>query len=232
MSYEYSYLIGASTLALIWMLLYWWRKDIRHEMAFMSALFGISGVLGQFVLRHDWWQPMTVTNTPVGFEDFLFGACFGGIAAVAYEVFFKRRIRIRRANRKVRTYERYMLLCIFSSSAALFLGLYFLGLTSFWASSLALLMPAGLMLLLRKDLIIDAIASGIIAVIAQWIAFWTVEIVTPGWIYHFWLYEHLSGIIVLYAPLEDVIWAFCAGMFIGPLYEFWKEEKLVMLKRR
>lgn len=193
MDYTYSYMIGVSVLSIIWLILYWWRSDIRHEMAILSGFFGVSGVIGQFFLRHDWWQPLTLTGTRVGLEDFLYGAAFGGVAAIGYEVLFKRRIRQRKKTGRVRAYERYMAVAIFAVSALLFVGLFMVGIATFWASSLALLLPAFFIVYRRPDLIADAIGSGVIAVIAQWLCFLTVELITPGWVQHFWLYDNLSG---------------------------------------
>lgn len=229
-SFGYSYLIGDLTLLIIWGVLFWWRSDIRREMLAMSFLFGVAGLASQLVLRRDWWTPLTITNTPLGLEDFLFGACFGGIAAVAYEVFFKRKVKLRRFTRASH-YDRYVLVSLVLASAALFLGLTLARFSSFESACVALVAPALFMLYIRKDLIVDALVSGILAVCAQWMAFLVVEWVTPGWVAQFWLHDQLSGVVILYAPLEDIIWAFCAGLFIGPLYEFWKEGRLTRLSK-
>ncbi len=64
---------------ILWLALYFWRKDIRKEMIIISAFFGIGGVLSELVNTVDWWKPLTITNTLIGIEDFLIGFFIGGV---------------------------------------------------------------------------------------------------------------------------------------------------------
>ena len=57
------------------------------------------------------------------------------------------------------------------------------------------------------------------------------ELITPGVLAHLWYLNNLSGIIILGQPLEDLIWWFFAGAFIGPLYEYWQEAKLIRVRK-
>jgi hypothetical protein len=104
-------------------------------------------------------------------------------------------------------------------------------LNSFYSSIISLGIPIIYMNVKRKDLILNSILSGFFLMLTSFLAFITVELITPGWINSAWLLENLSGIIILTAPLEDLIWFFLMGMFIGPLYEFWKEGKIQNLKK-
>ena len=72
-SYQYSYLIWTGIFFLIWLILYLWRKDIRKEMLIISVLFGFGGIFSELIYVQDWWQPLTLTNTSIGIEDFLIG---------------------------------------------------------------------------------------------------------------------------------------------------------------
>ena len=65
----------------------------------ISIIFGIGGILSEFYHIQDWWQPLIITNTPIGIEDFLIGFFIGGIAAVIYEEIYKKKIRIRKQNK-------------------------------------------------------------------------------------------------------------------------------------
>lgn len=102
MSYQYTYLILDLCFFIVWLFLFFWRKDTRKEMLVMSCLFGAVGVVTAFVYTKDWWQPLTIAGTVVGIEDFLFGAMIGGISAVIYEELFKKRLRPRRVNAKIK----------------------------------------------------------------------------------------------------------------------------------
>ena len=58
-----------------------------------------------------------------------------------------------------------------------------------------------------------------------------IEILTPGWINAFWQFKNVPNIILFNLPLDDLIWYFLAGIYIGPLYEYWQESKILNLKR-
>lgn len=230
-SYQYSYLIGDFILLAIWIILYLWRKDIRKEMLLLSIIFGIGGIFVQFIYIQDWWHPLTITNTIVGIEDFLFGFVTGGIAGVIYEEIFKRKVKIRKTDKKKENYIWIKLFLIISLlTILLFIGFYILKISSFYSSVLAFTISIFIIWIKRKDLIIDSIISGILLMIISFIVFNLMEIASPGWIHSTWYFENLSGIIILNSPLEDVIFFFLSGAFIGPLYEYWQEGRLINIK--
>jgi len=67
--YLYSYLVADIALILIWLALFLWRKDVRNVMVFLSVLFGIAGVVVEYIYTIDWWRPLTITHTRIGIED-------------------------------------------------------------------------------------------------------------------------------------------------------------------
>jgi hypothetical protein len=96
MNYQYSYLIGTLALLIIWLILYYCRRDIRKEIFIVSLIFGIAGLAVDPIYSSDWWFPLTLTNTMPGIESFIFGFCVGGIASIIYEILFKKRIRLKK----------------------------------------------------------------------------------------------------------------------------------------
>jgi len=46
----------------------------------------------------------------------------------------------------------------------------------------------------------------------------------------FWYFKNIPNIVIFSVPLDDFIWYFLAGAFIGPLYEFWQEARLIKQK--
>ena len=95
-SYQYTYLIGSLIALTIWTFFFIHRKDTRREMLTLSIIFGITGILAEYLYTIDWWKPLTITGTRIGIEDFLFGFSCGGVFGVAYEYFFKKKIKIKR----------------------------------------------------------------------------------------------------------------------------------------
>lgn len=101
---------------------------------------------------------------------------------------------------------------------------------SFYAALISVLIPLLIVWFKRRDLILNSILSGIFLVVISLPAYVIPELITPGWISSAWYLENLSGITILKVPLEDLIWFFLAGLFIGPLYEYWQEGKLINKK--
>lgn len=231
MDYTFSYLIADVALLTVWLIFFIARPDVRREMLTMSIFFGIAGLFVQPLYMHDWWRPLTFTNTAVGIEDFLFGAAVGGVAAVAYEIVYRKKLRPRRASKHQSYFDKRTLLIASALCALLFFGLFYAaGMSSFYASVAGLIAAITLMWIQRPDLIADSIASGVLLVFFGYVWFWVPEIVTPGWVATYWLHDNLFGVLVMTAPLEDFIWGLLVGMYIGPLYEFWNEKKLFPLK--
>jgi len=226
--YQYSYLIGDLVLLIVWFILFFWRKDVRKEMLALSIIFGVLGLFVQFVYINDWWHPPTITNTKIGFEDFLLGFVTAGIASVIYEEIFKKRVRIIKYSKKKEEINNFNFILFLLVGVILFFGSFYLfKISSVHASIIAIGVPVFVIWLKRNDLIIDSLVSGLLLMIVSILAFVIPEIITPGIVKNYWFLDNLSGIIIFKAPLEDLIWFFLIGCYIGPLYEFWKKGRLV-----
>lgn len=232
MDYTYTYLIGDLILLLIWLILFFWRKDIRKEILIISLIFGIAGPLVEIFYIKDWWKPLTITNTHIGIEDFLFGFFIGGIIAVIYEVIFKKRIKIQEV-KKIKERKRNLnIIFLLALLIILFLGsFYILNLNSLIATIIGFATPTLIIYFKRKDLIVDSLITGILALLIACLGYSLIELITPGWINEFWQWKNVPEIIILNVPIDDIFWYLFAGAFIGPLYEYWQEGKLINIKK-
>ena len=209
--------------AIIWILLFLWRKDTKKEILFFSIISGFAGLLADIIYTIDWWHPVTLTGTRVGPEAFLAGFMIGGIAAVIYEDVFKKKVRIRKEPK-----SNLKIIYMIGLALILFFGSFFLLKTNSLISTiLAFTIPTIIMWIKRKDLILDSLASGVLMLITASIVYTFLNIVTPGWIQAFWVFENTPNIIFLNLPLDDIYCYFLIGAYIGPLYEYWKEGKLI-----
>ncbi|HTY43680.1 MAG TPA: lycopene cyclase domain-containing protein [Patescibacteria group bacterium] len=231
-NYQYTYLIGDFIFLAVWAVIFLWKKNTKKEMLILSVLFGIAGIIAEIIYIKDWWRPLTITHTPVGIEDFLFGFSAGGIMSVIYEAIFKKKIRIKKARKKKKIKRNLEFLFIISLLSILFLGSFFLlKLNSLFSTLIAFAVPISIIYIKRKDLITDSLATGVLAVLIAIIAYNLLDLMTPGWIQKFWLFENMQKIIILNVPIQEIIWYMLAGMFIGPLYEYWQEGRLINKKR-
>jgi len=224
--FEFSYFSATLALGLFWFCFFMMRKDLRSPMLKLSFLFGIGGLVSEFVYINDWWSPITMFGTAIGIEDFLFGFFFSGTVAVCYEVFCHAGYAKRKLTPEWPIRFRYiaLIICTVFFGSALVLRLH-----SFVATLLAFGSCIMIILMLRKDLLASSCFSSLFAAGLSFVFFGFPEMLTPGWIESAWSLENLSGYFVLYVPLEDFIWFLMAGAFIGPLHKFWKNDQTVSL---
>ncbi len=225
---HYTYLMGALFVMFVWFILFFHRKDVRREMFIMSSIIAVLGLIVEWLVwTNDWWRPHTFTNTIIGFEDLLFGFGMGGIAAVIYEEVFRQKL-CRLSKKKHPKISHIILLFVLSATIGNISYFYF-GLSAFQSSILSMFIPTLFVWFLRKDLIKDSLYTGIILTILAFFGFSLMNLIEPGFVQKWWLFEYLSGVVVIGVPLEDIIWFFVAGLFIAPIYEFWQCRRLVRI---
>ena len=220
--YEYSYLYAVLSVGIFWLTFYLLRPDLRQSMVKLSVLFGIGGVLSEFMYASDWWRPNTLLGTTVSIEDFFFGFFFAGSVAICYEVIF-RKTHMQRSNLpKWPIKFRYTTLIV---CASFFGSTLILSLHSFIATIVAFGVCIIYMLLVRTDLFLNAIVGAIFSFILALVFFGVPELINSGWIASTWSFQNLSGHFIWYLPLEDFVWFLMAGAFIAPLHKFWKNNQ-------
>ena len=221
---QYVYLIATIPALVIWSGFYLARKDLRREMLEVSLLIGFLSVATSYYWwTTDWWHPLTITATKVGIEDFLTGFGSGGIMAVAYEVILKQRYSKRHAQSHG-MYDFFLILFILAQVTSwLFYGV---GLTSFYASAIAMLSVAFLMFFIRRDLIVNGVLSGFLTVLISTVSYGTIFLVSTNWVDSTYYFNTLSGIRVAGVPVEEFIFWFLSGLVFGPFYEFWTGLRL------
>ena len=195
--YRYSYLISDVFLLAIWLILFALRKDVRKEMIIISIIFAVIGPIVEFVYVVDWWHPLTITGTTVGFEDFLFGFTVAGISSSIYEEIFKKKIKLRKSRKIIIKKENINIFSILALLSVMFFGLfYLLKINSFYTSTIVFLVGIIITLNKRPDLFLDSLASGVLVFLVALIGFIFSEAVSPGFIQNFWFTKLLSGIYI------------------------------------
>lgn len=196
-------------------------------MLIISLIFGALAPFLELVYVLDWWHPLTITNTLIGIEDFLFGFTVPGIASSIYEILLNKRLRLRRSSKKEQKLQNSRIFTILVFMIFLFLiGFYLLGISSFYASVVGFSVGIVFIFVSRPDLILDSVVSGFLVTLVAMANFILGEAIAPGVVKALWYNEIFSGTLILGVPIEDLIWFFLGGMFFGPIYEFWKEARL------
>jgi len=227
MSFQYTYLLMTLMFLVIWLVLFLLRKDFRSEMLKISIIFAIAGPLSEIVYLRDWWRPVTITGTAVGIEPAIVGFGIAGVASVLYKFVFNEKYKSERGKKSNKT-ERMRLAWILVLFAVVFFGgTYLLNISSLYITILAFGLPALVIYFRRRDLIVTSLVSGFLLLIVASLVYSILSVVTPGWIEAFYLFYNTPKIILFNVPIDDIVWYFMAGAFIGPLYEYWKGKKLV-----
>ncbi len=222
---KFVYLVGLVPIGIAWLVLYFQRSDLRKEMLWMSSLMAFgSFVTSYYFWTKDWWRPLTITGTRVGIEDILLGFAIGGIEAVIYEVVFKKKYY----KRKLHPHNFLLpLLLLIQLITFLFWGV---GLTSFWSCVLSLILVSTGVFIIRRDLLMNGILSGILTMLIAMLDYYFIMLISPQWIDHTYL-SSLSGVRITGIPIEELIFWFLAGLLFGPLYEYWQGKRLVGIKK-
>lgn len=217
--YKFAYLIGCLLFLLIWLALFYFRRDLRRQMLVMGILTAIAGpVLEILFYTRDWWRPLTVTGTLIGIEDILLGFTNGGIAAVLYEEVFGQYLR---RERESRSKPHLFLIVSLVGVVVMVTSFSFFYLHSFLSNMIAFAAQLLIILFLRRDLFRNVVLSGVLMTVCVVPVYVILIKIFPGWIDNFWYHENLSGIMFLGIPVEDLVWYFGVGAVGGPLYEFW-----------
>jgi len=218
--YKYAYLTGILFFLIIWILLYFRKKELRKEMLIMSLITAPLGIT-QVLFFQDYWKPQYILSFyGVGLEEFLFCFLIGGIAGVIYEEFFITKIiKTKRDNSKT-----LMILGIFGLLILLFL-LYILKINSIYSSSITLIFMGIIILMERNDLFKNAIGSGVLVALIMFLFYIIYQLIFPTIIQNWWKLNNISGIMIFGVPIEEIIWGFSYGFFAGPIYEFWRGIK-------
>jgi hypothetical protein len=220
---QYIYFFGSIVASLPWLVVFFFRKDLQREMLVMGLLFMVPAVIAEyFIWTVDYWRPITLEGTRIGFEDILLGFTNGGLIAICYEFFLgKKHLLLEKKNTNV-------------SALLIFLLLVFVLTLLFWgfhvnssiATPISFLVAVTALLLLRRDLIVYSLVSGTITMIGSIPVYIILEYLSPKFVNKTWLIGNLTGITIAGIPIEDLIYYFTLGCLLGTFYLFWKNEGL------
>ena len=107
---EYPYLFGSLILLIVWLLIYAYRKDLRHQMLWFSPAVAIFGIISEHWFLVDYWNPPVIFHFPFNLgspEDLIFGFAVGGIVCSLYEIVFNKRTSPENPKNRVWTAVKY-----------------------------------------------------------------------------------------------------------------------------
>lgn len=194
---------------------------------FVASLLVLPLALTEIFFVPDYWKPDAVVNAKLSIEDFIFTFAIGGIIAVLYELFLARKF----VHKKLCDCfggEFSHAVTLMVSLIIVFILYFVFKLNFMYAVYFGIAFDLLIISLTRKDLIKDMLMTSFLFGVLYFLFFVFFIRIFPGFIGH-WNFEHLSGILILGVPLEEIVWAFGIGALIGPIYEYILSVKLVKL---
>lgn len=233
--FRLAYLTLTTPFIVIWLALFLIRKDTRKEQLIMSCLVAIIGPISEIFYFRDYWipesiLPIFVGKFPLMIEDVLFGFAIGGIAAVIYEILFRKKLS------KLSKHSKHSVRFIYIALTFILtlLGLIGFGINSIYASTIGFVVCAIILILIRHDLFVNAIGSGLGVMIVMFLSYFflfnilasnTEELLKQGWLIH----NSTLDMRIANIPLTEMAWGFAWGFLAGPLYEFVLKKKNVTI---
>lgn len=231
--YHDGYLVMDLLLGIVWLFLFLKRKDLRIEMLLMSALITSTLVItGIVYLNHyitDYWRPEYAGLLKLGplfqslglkiggTEDAFFVFFFSGIGAVIYEELLGKKHLKKSRKKSLKVFLIFPLVLFLSWSAVLLsdkLNIIYGDFIGYFISTL-------IVWYYRKDLIKHSLLSGLFLGTFFFLFYYLIYVrIYPGIFHAWWILHKASGVFLLGIPLEEILWAFFIGLWVGPLYEY------------
>lgn len=220
LEYKYAYLIGSLLALLIWIILFWRRKDLRREMLTLSLLTAALSP-AELIYFGSYWRPEFIVNIfdlNIGIESILVCFAYGGVCGVVYEYFFRRKL-IRKPNINMSVSKLTTLTCFLFGLIAIFFLESFTNLNTIYTTSTGLAVMGVLFIYFRPDLIRSALVSAVISILISILLYWILLIFFPSLFDKFWISEAITNVRILFIPIEEYYFHFALGLSLGIIYE-------------
>ncbi len=223
---QYAYLFISLFLCVPWVLFIVFRPGLKRKILKASVIGGFAGFIAEFWYFRDYWRPpSSVGVASVSPEDFLFGFFITGIAVSVYDVVFRKSNSNGEKPRK-----KFFGFLFLIGVIALFLFNNGLGFNSIFVSSIAFIIFSVTMALIRKDLWMPLLGSGILTLLITIPVYMIIfNLIAPTyWDSYGLLSETSYGITVFgNVPITELIWYFSWGCLAGIAYDFSSGKKKV-----
>ncbi|GHU08522.1 hypothetical protein FACS189431_4940 [Alphaproteobacteria bacterium] len=192
------------------------NKSERIFMLVIGAIFGVVGIVYERILFKDWWQPVYVFGYDIlPIEDILYGFfVVGSITGLVPMILRERVVGKVRPNWPV-------IIKISVAGVALMAFLLYVCQVSSVVASLTTLLVAGigsLLYLKKHDALWRHILVGLIVMLVSLAIYPILWLINPELLGQ-WKMDQLSGIVIWWQPIEDVLFHFAAGFGLSSLYE-------------
>lgn len=226
----YLYFWGALIGCLLTLLIYIKRKDLRTEIVLSGTFFAIVGVFIEYMFFQDYWQPPLLFRIGKigGLEDIMFGFAAGGFGSVFYKFCSKKQLTGR-----YKPHYWIIPLTILSEILCFVILTFGFKINSIYSSSVGWLIPALVIICIRRDLLKEAFFSmilcGLILVLGEGSL---LILFTPAYLEkYFLLYGKVPTLFNIFT-ITEFIWGCSFGALVSTLYEFARGQSLFKISKK
>ncbi|MBN2031260.1 hypothetical protein JW824_13580 [bacterium] len=218
---DYTYLIGVLYSLFFWIFLFFINSNNRKNILLTSLVCAPAGPLSEFWNLKDYWSPTYLFKIAIGqwvfgIEDYLFAFAFSGICYGIYILITK---QIGSYVEKKYTWFVSVKLMIIGIIffVLMFMLTNYLKMNSVYAIVTILFLLSIIIFILHPITFLPSLVTGFIMAAYMFFAYWVFYFrLFPHLINDWWNHEFLSGLYILNIPVEEIIWSFVSGLFIGP----------------
>jgi len=221
---KFSYLLGVLYFSVTWMVLFGIFREERKVIFWSSFACGPAGPISEYWHRADYWRPDLILSINIGkwtfgLEDYFFAFAFGGICTGIFELLMKRFWHAEDIEfgwkRFIKLFGIVLLnLAVMGALSKLF------HLKSLYASIISFIIITGFIFYKRPTFISGGLVTALLVMFFMGIFYWVFFKLFPDVIGRWWLSNALSGITLAKVPIEELIWAGSAALFIGPVVRY------------
>ncbi|TMM31400.1 hypothetical protein FDT66_05395 [Polaribacter aestuariivivens] len=221
----YSYFLLGVFLAIPWVLIFYFKKNLRRRMLIASTIGAPFAFINSW-FRIDYWNPPELFFFHImSIEDILFAFTTTGISVTIFDALFTEK---QVQTEKPRTTLSYIFIP-FIILSFFFLHNY-LGINSMFMWAIPMIFLAIVVVIMRNDLFIPSLFSAILSMlIAIPIYIILFNYISPNYWDKYW---YLNGTaydtsILGNVPLMELLWYFSWGCFSGVMYDFARGTKKI-----
>ncbi len=221
----YRYLVGAAFFAVLWSLLFALLPRGRRAMLWSGLALGHLGPLSEYWHLKDYWNPVYLAELQIGawsfgLEDYLFAFAFAGMGAGIFDLLARRAGQEELAKVEVSGFVRLAAVGLACLGAMGGLAEVF-GINSLHGIAIAFLAGALLLFALHPRWMPAAVQTAFAMAGMVWLFYWGFYLrLFPGIIEEWWHAGALAGVFLGGVPIEEVIWAWSGGLFVGPVARY------------
>ena len=218
---QYIWLIWASAFLVPWIAIYFAFPQYRHTM-FWTSLFTMPFGLTEPLFVPEYWSPPSLFNlalrTGFDIESLIFCFGIGGIGAVLYNLLNKQvPVQFGHGERSQPLHRHH-----YKALAAPFIAFplfYFFPWNPIYPSIIAMVIGAIANVLCRPDLKRKTWVGGLLFLSFYIVFLVGLELSAPDYIEKVWNLTDLSGVMIGFMPLEELLFAITFGMYWAGVYE-------------